>query len=380
MPWSDPQFEDKKESKEKTELNLIDTLGWLPRITYRACHKGVNYFLAKFKKFSLTKYYSLFLEEFQNIQEKIESTPHLNFLSLLQTYKIVIEVLDGTVAYFHRNRNQIWFKHFFPDEELYNLVKEEIKLVNARFPNVKLTITKEGTLIFDNYKKNKFNILALTVHNGHWMPKHIQDLQRITKEQRYYEEDIGTNCIYGPLALIKGGIWINVCQSRFVCDYNRSIERAIYTNNSEKRLKNIWKSPLKASDREYILSRYKNFYFVLNKLIDTHRFNIIFDGHSMVNERNRPPISFGIKYVPKFYLPIVNVMRMTFQQNTKIRIHINKPYSGGQIPRHLSEKFPDVFIFSMEINKSMYMDHKHMKMDYFKARKMQENLIRMFDF
>ena len=376
MPWTDPQFsEEKKESK-----GVMKTVGFLPKLFYKNCKRCVNYFIKKQSKFSLSKYYFIFLEQFQRLSENIEKNPHLNFLSLLQTYKIVIEVLDGKVSYFYYNRNKLWFKHFFPDEELYNLVKADLERFHARFPNVKLTITKDGTMIYDNYKKNKFNFLVVTPHDGTWMPKHIQELQKITKEQRYNEEDVGTNIVYGPLALIKGGIWINVKQSRFVCDYNRSKKRSIYTNTSEKRLKNIWKQSLNSYDREYIHSRYDNFYFILDKIIETHRFNIIFDGHSMVDEKGRPPISFGLKYVPAFYMPIVREIKKTLEKNSSIKVHINTPYSGGNILKRLSEKFPDVFIFSMELNKSMYMDQKHMILNYWKATKIQQQLLRMFEF
>ena len=302
------------------------------------------------------RHYDVAMQEFKKISEKVERNPHLSFISLLGANKLIGELLDNSIAYFHRNRNAYWFKKFFEDEELYELVKEDIEFYYKKYPKIKLIITKYGTMIYDNYKPNQFNILLLTIHGGTWIPDYVNELMAVSKAIVYGEEDIAVDYIYGPLVLKKGGIWINTKQSRFVCDFNRTPERAIYTNTSEVRVKDIWHEELKPYQKQKIMKSYRRFYSLLDTLIETHRFNIVFDGHSMVNEPGRPSLSFGIKFVPQFYLPIVAEMRKTLARETSRQVDINNPFSGGYILEYLSGRFPNIFIFSMEINKGIYMD------------------------
>ncbi|MCK4589658.1 MAG: N-formylglutamate amidohydrolase [Nanoarchaeota archaeon] len=326
------------------------------------------------------KYYDVVIQDFKKISDKIERNPHLNFLSLLGANKLIGEVLDNSIAYFYRNRNSYWFKKFFADEELYELIKEDIEFYYKKYPKIKLTLTNNGTMVYDNYKPNQFNILLLTVHGGTWIPEYVNELMAISKAIVYCEEDIGVDSIYGPLVLKKGGIWINSKQSRFVCDFNRRPENAIYTNNSEARVKDIWKEDLKPYQKQKIMKSYKRFYELLNTLIETHRFNIVFDGHSMVNEPGRPSLSFGVKFVPQFYGPIVAEMRKTLSRETKRQVDINNPFSGGYILEHLSAQFPDIFVFSMEINKGIYMDSKCLHLKKKPMKDLSKAITKIFDF
>ncbi len=326
------------------------------------------------------KHYDIVIHDFKKISDKIERNPHLNFLSLLGANKLIGEVLDNSIAYFYRNRNSYLFKKFFVDEELYELVKEDIEFYYKKYPKIKLTITKNGIMVYDNYQNNQFNLLLLTIHGGTWMPEFVVELMNISKTVWQREEDIGIGYIYGSLVLEKGGIWINTKQSRFVCDFNRTPERAIYSNTSEERIKKIWKEEISQKNRQKIMKSYRQFYHLLDTLIETHRFNIVFDGHSMVNEPGRPSLSFGVKFVPQFYGPIVAEMRKTLMRETNKEVEINTPYSGGYILEYLSANFPDIFIFSMEINKKMYMDKSHLKLKKRMMWKLSKIINKIFDF
>lgn len=292
----------------------------------------------------------------------IENEPYLNFISLVKNYKVLGRILSGTVKDLYRDRNTMYFKNFFADTELYNLVKKEITYVNKINPEIKVTITRRGLLIFDNYKKNSFNVLLLTIHGGTWVPEWIKKKMAITKEFRYTEEDVESNLLYRDLVLKKNGIWIDNKQSRFACDYNRKPHRTIYFENSEKWLKkNIWKEPPTQKEKEKIMEWYREFYFTLARIVDAYRFNIIFDAHTMKATKTRPNFSFGVKYVPKFYLPIVNSMQQKLIRKGWTPVLINKPYVGGAILRWFNVKFPDVFTFSMEVNKKLYMNKPRTK-------------------
>jgi N-formylglutamate amidohydrolase len=311
----------------------------------------------------------------------IEEDPHLNFISLLKSYKILGRILYGTVHGFYRDRNKAYFKHFFKDKELWKIVKEELEWVTSEYKNsgdIKLTITKRGVMVFDNYQKNSFNVLLLTVHSGTWVPKEIQKKMYPLPKKRYMYEDVETHKIYSRIVMEKGGIWIDNKQSRFACDFNRNITKCIYQEGQEWWIKNLWKEPLLKSEIDDIKKSYQQFYFTLAKLVETYRFNIIFDGHSMWNLPDRPPLSFGTRHIHKFYMPIVKSMHRKLI-GMGYSAAFNKPYKGGYILKWLSKMFPDLFIFSMETNKCMYMTPNHKTPLVRKIRKLSQDLTKIFD-
>ncbi|MFC1801328.1 N-formylglutamate amidohydrolase [Nanoarchaeota archaeon] len=356
----------KKEPQEKLPLVL--------RASLKALIKMGDTFIKQ------KKYYDLFIKEFKKLSDKVEKHPHLNFISLLESYKAISNILDNKISYFYNNRNKPWFKLFFSDKDLYELVKKDIELYHKRYPNIRLTLTKDGVMVYDNYQPNQFNALLLTVHSGTWVPKYIKELMVIPKERREMEEDLGTDQIYSSLVLEKGGIWVNNKRSRFACDFNRSPKKAVYSNKSEDRVKDIWKNELNQNKKDIIIKSYKRFYHLLDSLIETHRFNIVFDGHSMVNEKGRPDLSFGVKFVPQFYGPIVAEMRKTLMRETKRQVEINTPFSGGYILEFLSGQFPDIFVFSMEVNKKLYMDHTNIKIKKKEMKEISKSILKIFDF
>src|SRR3989338_61818 len=318
----------------------------------------------------------------KKLAEKIEDDPYLNFISILKSYKILGKILNGTLHELHRDRNKLYFKNFFIDRSLYSLVKRDLEWLYNRHQKhhgVKMTITKRGIIIYDNYQKNSFNVLLLTIHSGTWMRQDIQGKQFLTEKQRLLEEDIDTHRIYSSLVLEKGGIWIDNKASRFECDYNRSPERAIYSNRSEKWIEEVWKEELSESQKKWLMEGYNEFYFTLGRLIGTYRFNIIFDGHSMKDAEGRPALSFGTRYIPKFYMPIVRSMQRKLQNMEYSPVALNQPYGGGYILQWLNSRFPDVFICSMEVNKRLYMAKNRKRVIKKKLESLSKDIALIFD-
>lgn len=318
----------------------------------------------------------------KQLARRIEDDPYLNFISVLKSYKILGKILYGTLYELHRDRNKLYFKNFFVDRKLYNLVKDDLEWLyhkDPKYKDIKLTITKRGVIIYDNYKKNDFNVLLTTIHSGTWMRKDIQEKQVLSEEHRLLEEDIATHQIYSNLVLEKGGIWIDNKSSRFACDYNREPARAIYSNRQEKWIDEIWKEDLTQNQRRWLMEGYYEFYFTLGKLIDTYRFNIIFDGHSMKHVEGRPELSFGTKYIPKFYMPVVKMMQRRLSNDGFSPVSLNVPYKGGYILKWLSEQFPDVFICSMEVNKKIYMTKNRKRVLKKKLEKISNCITNIFD-
>src|SRR3989338_463572 len=176
----------------------------------------------------------------------VENDPYLNFLSLLKGYKVLGDFLSGTLEEFYRDRNNFYFKKFFEDEELYEAVKADIEKYTKKFPALHMTITRKGIIVYDNYKKNQFNVLLLTMHGGHWIPAAIKNKLALNPDDRFEEEDSGSSEIYSMIVLEKGGIWVDNKQSRFGCDYNRTIGEAIYREGAEEWLmkQKLWREQI----------------------------------------------------------------------------------------------------------------------------------------
>ena len=327
---------------------------------------------------SLSKRFFIF-QIAKELIKKIEDDPYLNFISFLKNYKVLKSFITGGISDLYRDRNKSYFRHFFSDKELYELVKNDITWVYERNKEIKLTIMKNGLIIYDNYRKNKFNILLLTVHSGTWVPRAIGMLQSTTKAERALEEDVEIHKVYGPLFLEKGGIWIDCKFSRFACDLNRAPGRAIYSKNSENWVGDIWKQELSRSQRRRLMHVYDEFYFILGKIVDAYKFNIIFDAHSMKDEPERPEMSFGTKYIPKFYLPVIKSMQKKLQKLGYAAVQFNAPYHGGHILQWLSGKFPDLFIFSMETNKKLYLDARGKTVDEKNLNALAGNITKIFE-
>ncbi|MBR9675723.1 N-formylglutamate amidohydrolase [Candidatus Woesearchaeota archaeon] len=326
----------------------------------------------------LSKRFFLF-EALNNIINVIEEDPYLNFVALLKNYKVLGKFLNGTLREFHRDRNKAYFKNFFLDKNLWQLIKEDLESLYPEYKKLKVTITKRGVIVYDNYKKNAFNTLLLTVHSGTWVPKTIEKKFAFKKSLRRREEDIDTNKIYRGLVLEKAGIWIDSKQSRFVIDFNRDLDRSIYQDQSEKWLKKVWREELTKKEKAEVVMSYTEFYFTLQKLLDAYQFNIIFDGHSMKNIEGRPKISFGTKYIPRFYMPIVISMVRKLSLMGYTPVALNKPYSGGYILEWFSKQYPNVFTCSMEINKSLYMNKTMSKIKKRSLKRLRSDLPKIFD-
>lgn len=321
----------------------------------------------------------LLLQFIKSIIKKIESDPYLNFISALKYYKVLGKLIHGPIEDIHRDLNKNYFKHFFESIEFYKLVKKDIEWVYARNKKIRITINKKGYIIYDNYKKNKFNILLLTIHSGKWMPSEIATKQVLSNKERFVEEDTDIHKIYSPLVLENAGIWIDNNLSRFACDYNRLPEKAIYANKSELWLEKLWKKALSQKQRERLMDGYNDFYLTLTSLVDSYNFNIIFDGHSMKDASDRAELSFGTKYIPRFYLPVVRNMKEHLIKLGYSDVAFDKPFSGGYILKWLSNKFPNVFICAMEVNKKLYMNKERTLSRTDRIELLSRNIVQIFN-
>ena len=318
----------------------------------------------------------------QRLQRRMEDSPYLNFISNLKSYKLFGEILSGTLHEFHRDRNNLYFRNFFLEEDLYRTVKSDLlwahKLVGERSDEVQITITKRGVVIYENYQENRFNVLLITEHSGTWIHKRIESKQTLTKADRKLEEDIGIQQLYGPIVLKKGGIWVDNKASRFGCDYNRPRDRAIYRDGSEEWIDKLWAEPLTKAEEEWLLEGYDEFYHTLSSLICSYPFNIILDGHSMKDGPGRAAISIGTQYIPQFYMPIAREMLAKLKR-LGYDAALDKPFSGGNILQWMKHQFPNRFIFFIELNKRLYMSRDRKRLLKEKVGEVSKHLMTIFD-
>ncbi|MBU1018304.1 N-formylglutamate amidohydrolase [Patescibacteria group bacterium] len=316
----------------------------------------------------------------ERLHGKIEENPYLNFLSILNYQKSFEKTLSETVEKFYKKRNSFYFKRFFKYDEIYTAVKHEISEVYHINKKAKLTIFKNGLLVYDNYNIKNFNVLLLTLHSGEFVPQNIKNKFEISDIKRKKEEDIHSDKLYRNIVLEQGGIWINNKMSRFYCDLNRSMDECIYSNpKADKTDSDIWEKELTRKERNSILSFYDEFYLLLKSVIETYSFNIIFDGHTMRDGKRRPNVSFGTHYIPKFYLPIVTSLKRKIVAMGYENCAINQPYKGGHILAWISKQYPSVFTFSMEINKKLYLCSNRLKLNVKNTEKIAIDLLKIFD-
>ena len=314
------------------------------------------------------------------LHDKIEENPYLNFLSILSYQKSFEKTLSGTVEKFYKKRNSYYFRRFFIHNEIYNATKDEICEIFHINKKIKLTIFKSGLLIYDNYNIKDFNVLLLTLHAGEFVPKNIKNKFAISDVERRKEEDIYSDKLYRNIVLKQGGIWVNNKMSRFYCDLNRSKDECIYSNPDINNFNhNIWGKELTKKERNDILKFYDDSYLLLKSIIEAYSFNIIFDAHTMRNEKTRPNISFGTHYIPKFYLPIVTSLKKRMTAMGYENCGVNQPYGGGYILAWISNQYPSVFIFSMEINKQLYLYPNRLNLKLKNTKKIADDLVRIFD-
>jgi N-formylglutamate amidohydrolase len=331
---------------------------------------------------SLSRRFFLF-QLMSKIFNIVEEDPHLNFIALLKNYKVLGRIQTGTLHEFYRDRNKMYFKTFFYDKKLYKIVKADLEyfypLYKEISKKVRMTITKRGVIIYENYKNNVFNVLLLSIHSGTWIPENIEKKMHVSGEKRHQEQDLDTHKIYSSLVLEKGGIWIDNKQSRFLIDFNRSSESAIYKDHSEQWVDQVWKEEPTERERKEIFKSYHEFYFTLSQLVESYKFNIVIDGHSMNPKPGRPNFSFSTGTISPFYMPVVHSMKKKLVSMGYAPVLFNAPYNSMGITVWLAEHFSSAFVFTMEINKKLYTTNDQMRSYITKIRKLARDVPKIFD-
>jgi N-formylglutamate amidohydrolase len=326
---------------------------------------------------NLSKRFILF-DLLKGLNEHLEEKPFLNLVSFIRYENIYERFVYGKIKTVYDKLKRNPFKKYFISKHIHSRILSDLNEVMKINDKIDVIIFSTGIIIYDNYQENNFNVLLLTLHGGEDMPDKISKKVVSDHIPRKREEDIHSDKLYRKIVLKQGGVWIDNKISRFFCDLNRDENSCIHQNNSDM-INYLWSEELSSKDEDFIYNFYENFYALLEQIFNFYKFNIVFDGHTMRNAADRPNISFGTHYIPKFYLPVVSGIKKKMHSMGYSDIGINKPYEGGFILNWISQKYPSTFIFSMEINKKLYLYSDRIRPKPNNIEKLSDDLIKIFD-
>lgn len=203
--------------------------------------------------------------------------------------------------------------------------------------------------------------ICAAVHDGHQFRKSLWKHCIHTGYERWYEEDPATKQMVQSQPIVIAGR-----DSRFEYDLNRHSTTAIYEDAWGKKL---WKNPLSEHERRISLEKHRNFYTVIDSLINKiesiYGTAIVFDMHSYNWKR-------WDREVPTWNLGTSNIDNQRFgaivdswsaklgeiqlPYQIKSTSKINDTFQGnGYFLKHITQKFRNTLVLATEISK-IYCD------------------------
>lgn len=199
------------------------------------------------------------------------------------------------------------------------------------------------------------------VHDGHQFRQDLWDNCLHSAYDRWYEEDPETkNMVKTHPILIAG------CDSRFEYDLNRPPEEAVFETAWGKQL---WRSPLPESEKQFSLQKHSNFYRVVHALIAKleAKFEVcvVYDMHSYNWkrwDREVPTWNLGTSNIDnERFGDMVESWRqmlasIDLPENIKQTAKINDTFQGnGHFLKYITRNFKNTLVLATEIAK-VYCD------------------------
>ncbi|MFD1061861.1 N-formylglutamate amidohydrolase [Winogradskyella litorisediminis] len=199
------------------------------------------------------------------------------------------------------------------------------------------------------------------VHDGHQFRKELWDNCLHTEYERWYEEDPETKRMVASHPIV-----LAACDSRFEYDLNRDPENAVFDTAWGKQL---WKSPLDASEKEHSLKKHSNFYKVvealISKLEEKFEICIVYDMHSYNWkrwDREVPTWNLGTSNIDneRFGNEVeswrVTLASINLPHGIKQTSKINDTFQGnGYFLKFITNNFKNTLVLATEIAK-VYCD------------------------
>ncbi|MFP4473658.1 MAG: N-formylglutamate amidohydrolase [Candidatus Omnitrophota bacterium] len=215
-------------------------------------------------------------------------------------------------------------------------------------------------------------VVVTALHSGDIVDPEFRRHQKLTKEERKYEEDLYTDKIadIGPNKLI-------VHRSRFEVDFNRAPDECIYSGPEQAWGLEIWRDLLPAAAEDKARHMYHAFYREMNAVItdlierfghflilDIHSFNTRSKGAEAPAGRDKAPdinVGTGTLKDPQRWRPLIDRLISVLRRrqlpgcrNLDVRENVN--FQGGYFPEWVHEHFTGKgCVLALEIKK-IYMD------------------------
>jgi len=212
-------------------------------------------------------------------------------------------------------------------------------------------------------------IIALALHDGHFIPDRLLPYMKLTDPERFREEDPYT----GYMADLPVNQVI-VESSRFMVDLNRLEGKAVYKDPEDAWGLNVWDNSLPAHEERNLISYYRKFYEDMQELIESliGRFGyfLILDLHSYNHRRDsyqleaplidNPEINIGSRFNEEKWNPLIQHFIYLLSNSTiagkQPDVRENIKFKGGGfsqwVNQHYSEKG---CVISIEFKKT-FMD------------------------
>jgi hypothetical protein len=220
-----------------------------------------------------------------------------------------------------------------------------------------VAVDNSFTLKIDNYVP----YVCAAIHDGHQFRNELLDKCLHTEYERWYEEDPATKEMIQSHPIVIAG-----CDSRFEYDLNRDHENAVFGTAWGKKL---WKLPLSKGERATSLQKHKNFYRVVEVLIEKlesmHGCTIVYDMHSYNWkrwDREVPTFNLGTSNVDnKRYGRFIELWRQKLSEiilpnGISSTSKINDTFFGnGYFLKFITSHFKNTLVLATEIKK-IYCD------------------------
>lgn len=212
-------------------------------------------------------------------------------------------------------------------------------------------------------------IIALALHDGHYIPSDILLNIKLKEHERFREED--------PYTAYMADLPVNkvvVNTSRFYVDLNRAEDQAIYKHPEDAWGLQVWNEELSKDIEKEQMAYYHQFYSEIKTLIQSTIQNfghfIILDIHSYNHRRDHPDIeapsesnpeiNIGSKYNdPKWNIPTNNFL--DYLSTSTIKGHSpdvrkNVKFKGGGFSQWVNQHYSEHgYVLSIEFKKT-FMD------------------------
>lgn len=217
-------------------------------------------------------------------------------------------------------------------------------------------------------RKEDSPIIALALHDGHFIPESLLPYMQLGNQERLREEDPYT----GYMADLPVN-YITVHSSRFLVDLNRTEGKAIYKDPDDAWGLTVWDS-LPATEEKKLLSYYRNFYDDAKKLIESliHHYGyfLILDIHSYNHRREaynqeapvieNPEINIGTRYNHEKWNPLAQQFIHLLSHSTiagkQPDVRENIKFKGGGFSQWVNQHYSEQgCVISIEFKKT-FMD------------------------